>query len=52
MLNLLAFKDRMKDEYLKYRKAFAESIGRQQGGTAKIVGSVIDVSSSPKGVKE
>jgi hypothetical protein len=52
MLNLLAFKDGMKEEYLKYGKAFAESIGARRGGTAKIVGSVIDVSSSPKGVKE
>jgi hypothetical protein len=52
MLNLLAFKDGMKHEYLKYGKAFAESIGVRRGGIAKIVGSVIDVSSSPKGVKE
>lgn len=52
MLNLLAFKDGMKEEYLKYGKAFAESIGIRRGGSAKIVGSVIDVSSSPAGVKE
>jgi hypothetical protein len=52
MLNLLAFKDGMKDDYLKYGKAFAESIGSRRGGTAKIVGTVIDVSSSPNGVRE
>jgi hypothetical protein len=52
MLNLLAFKDGMKEEYLKYGKAFGESIGIRRGGTAKIVGTVIDVSSSPPGVKE
>jgi len=52
MLNLLAFKDGMKGEYLKYGKAFSESIGRRRGGIAKIVGTVIDVSSSPNGVKE
>lgn len=46
MLNLLAFKDGMKEEYLKYGKAFAESIGIRRGGTAKIVGS------SPDGIKE
>jgi hypothetical protein len=52
MLNLLAFKDGMKEGYLKYGKAFAESIGIRRGGIAKIVGSVIDVSSSPAEVKE
>jgi len=52
MLNLLAFKDGMKEEYLKYGKSFAESIGSRRGGDAKIVGTVIDVSSSPPGVKE
>jgi hypothetical protein len=52
MLNLLAFKDGMKEEYLKYGKAFAESIGIRRGGLAKIVGTVIGVSSSPGGVKE
>jgi hypothetical protein len=52
MLNLLAFKDGMKEEYLKYRKAFRESISIRRGGMAKIVGTVIDVSSSPNSVKE
>ena len=42
MLNLLAFKPGMKGEYLKYGKAFAESIGARRGGNAKIVGNVID----------
>ena len=42
MLNLLAFNHGMKDEYLKYGKAFAESIGTRRGGNAKIVGNVID----------
>ena len=41
MLNLLAFKEGMKEEYLKYGKAFAESIGSKRGGIAKIVGSVV-----------
>jgi len=52
MLNLLAFNEGMKEEYLKYGKAFAESIGSRRGGTAKIVGTVVEVSSSPTGVKE
>ncbi|KAF2098740.1 hypothetical protein NA57DRAFT_56386 [Rhizodiscina lignyota] len=52
MLNLLAFKPDLKSEYLKYGAAFAESIGKRRGGDAKLVGSVLDVSSSPKGVKE
>ncbi|KAK8151321.1 hypothetical protein IWX90DRAFT_446604 [Phyllosticta citrichinensis] len=42
MLNLLAFKPGMKDEYLKYGDAFAKSVGKRRGGDAKIVGSVID----------
>ena len=42
MLNLLAFNPGMKDEYLKYGKAFGESIGAKRGGNAKIVGNVIE----------
>ncbi|KAK8225504.1 hypothetical protein HDK77DRAFT_465207 [Phyllosticta capitalensis] len=42
MLNLLAFKPGMKEEYLKYGAEFAKSIGSRRGGDAKIVGSVID----------
>ena len=41
MLNLLAFKPDMHDEYLKYGKAFAESIGSRRGGVAKLVGKVV-----------
>ncbi|KAL2417729.1 hypothetical protein ABEF95_001458 [Exophiala dermatitidis] len=41
MLNLLAFKPGMKESYLKYGKAFAESIGSQRGGNAKLVGNVV-----------
>ncbi|KAI0694859.1 hypothetical protein C8Q76DRAFT_758447 [Earliella scabrosa] len=42
MLNLLAFKPGMKDEYLKYGAAFAASVGSRRGGDAKIVGTVIE----------
>lgn len=42
MLNLLAFKTGKHEEYLKYGKAFAESIGSRRGGNAKIVGRVIE----------
>jgi hypothetical protein len=43
MLNLLTFKDgRLHAEYLKYGKAFAESVGIRRGGTAKIVGRVVE----------
>lgn len=42
MLNFLAFKPGQKDNYLKYGKAFAESIGSKRGGNAKLVGNVID----------
>ncbi|OJD36258.1 uncharacterized protein BKCO1_1200082 [Diplodia corticola] len=42
MLNLLAFRDGMKGEYLKYGKAFAEDVGRRWGGVAKIVGTVVE----------
>jgi hypothetical protein len=41
MFNLLAFNEGMKEEYLKYGKAFAESIGSRHGGNAKIVGNVV-----------
>jgi len=41
MLNLLAFKEGMKENYLQYGKAFAEGVGSKRGGLAKIVGSVI-----------
>lgn len=41
MLNLLSFKPGMKDRYLAYGKAFAESIGSNRGGVAKIVGKVL-----------
>ncbi|ESZ93382.1 hypothetical protein SBOR_6229 [Sclerotinia borealis F-4128] len=41
MLNLLAFKQGRKEEYLKYGAAFAKSIGSKRGGIAKIVGTVI-----------
>ncbi|KAG4432931.1 hypothetical protein IFR05_011577 [Cadophora sp. M221] len=51
MLNLLAFKEGMKEEYLKYGRAFAEGAGRRRGGVAKIVGSVIK-GDKGKGVDE
>ncbi|TGO63048.1 hypothetical protein BOTNAR_0105g00080 [Botryotinia narcissicola] len=41
MLNLLAFKPGLKEEYLKYGAEFAKSIGSKRGGIAKIVGTVI-----------
>ncbi len=41
MLNLLAFKEGMKEEYLKYGAEFAKSVGSRRGGNAKIVGTVI-----------
>jgi hypothetical protein len=41
MLNLLAFAPNMKNSYLTYGKAFAESIGAKRGGRAKLVGNVL-----------
>ncbi|KDQ61058.1 hypothetical protein JAAARDRAFT_191176 [Jaapia argillacea MUCL 33604] len=41
MLNLLAFKEGKKEQYLQYGQAFAESVGSRRGGTAKIVGTVV-----------
>ncbi|KAI9813320.1 MAG: hypothetical protein M1827_004262 [Pycnora praestabilis] len=52
MLNLLAFKEGKKAEYMKYGKAFANSVGSRRGGKAKIVGNVLSCSSSPPGVTE
>ncbi|KAH7359721.1 hypothetical protein BKA66DRAFT_472282 [Pyrenochaeta sp. MPI-SDFR-AT-0127] len=48
MFNLLSFNPGMKDEYLKYGKAFAESIGSRHGGNAKIVGNVVAVNGKQK----
>ena len=41
MLNLLAFKPGLKDQYLKYGKAFSESVGSRRGGVAKLVGRIV-----------
>jgi len=43
MLNLLAFHPgkEMHASYLRYGKAFSESIGKRRGGMAKIVGKVV-----------
>ena len=41
MLNLLAFKSGMKDSYLKYGAAFADTIGAKRGGNAKLVGNIV-----------
>jgi len=43
MLNLLAFKpgQEMHKSYQRYGQAFANSIGKKRGGTAKIVGKVV-----------
>ena len=43
MFNLLAFKPGREahESYLRYGKAFAESIGSRRGGKAKIVGKVV-----------
>lgn len=41
MLNLLAFREGQKGEYLNYGAEFAKSVGSRRGGTAKIVGTVV-----------
>ncbi|CAK4033174.1 Hypothetical predicted protein [Lecanosticta acicola] len=43
MLNLLAFHSSKSahDSYLRYGKAFSESIGSKRGGVAKVVGKVV-----------
>lgn len=43
MFNLLAFKPGKEahESYLRYGKAFAESIGSRRGGNAKVVGKVV-----------
>lgn len=48
MLNLLAFKKGMKEEYLKYGKAFGERIGSRHGGNAKVVGTFVESSDGEK----
>merc|ERR1711977_335974 len=47
MLNLLSFKPDMKESYMKYGKAFAETIGSKRGGNAKLVGNLIDTKDQP-----
>jgi hypothetical protein len=49
MLNLLAFKPgkEMHESYLRYGKAFAESIGSRRGGLAKVVGKVVPSQGTP-----
>lgn len=49
MLNLLAFKPGPEAHaaYLRYGKAFAESIGSRRGGRAKIVGKVVPWQGTP-----
>lgn len=49
MMNLLSFKDGMKESYLKYGAEFSKSIGSKRGGAAKIVGSVVPSPSSASG---
>ena len=41
MLNLLAFKPGLKEQYMKYGKAFSESVGSRRGGVAKLVGKIV-----------
>ncbi len=41
MLNLLAFRPGKKEQYLKYGKAFSESVGSRRGGVAKLVGKIV-----------
>ena len=41
MLNLLAFKTGLKEQYLEYGKAFFESVGSRRGGVAKMVGRIV-----------
>lgn len=41
MLNLLTFKPGLKEQYLKYGKAFSESVGSRRGGVAKLVGRIV-----------
>lgn len=47
MLNLLAFKPGMKESYLEYGRAFASSIGARRGGSAKLVGNVVEQQTAP-----
>lgn len=48
MFNLLSFRPGKKSSYLNYGKEFGTNIGAKRGGVAKVVGKVMEVSSSPK----
>lgn len=54
MLNLLSFRPGHKPSYLKYGKAFAETIGAKRGGNAKLVGNIVhdDLSNATQGEGE
>jgi hypothetical protein len=52
MLNLLAFKEGKKEDYLRYGAEFARSIGSRRGGDAKIVGSVIHGKGGQEGERD
>lgn len=41
MLNLLALKPEKQSQYLKYEKAFAESVGSRRARLAKLLGKAI-----------
>ncbi|GME28033.1 hypothetical protein GTA08_BOTSDO13957 [Neofusicoccum parvum] len=41
MLNLLAFREGGKDDYVRYGRAFAEGAGGARGAVAKVVGTVV-----------
>lgn len=51
MLNLLSFREGMKESYLKYGAAFGESIGAKRGGNAKLVGNIVHKNSSQQNSK-
>lgn len=46
MLNLLAFQPGKKEQYLKYSKTLAQSVGSRRGGMAKLVGNLVPNSCS------
>jgi len=52
MLNLLSFRTGMKQSYLKYGAAFAETIGAKRGGNAKLVGNIVHPASTQNNEKE
>jgi hypothetical protein len=52
MYNLLSFVPGKREQYKKYGAEFSKTVGSKRGGVPKLVGTVVGVSTTPKGGHE